>query len=48
MRHVRVHDHFAVDWDEVFDTAQRDVPPLKAKSKPFSQTFLLKWKIRNE
>jgi len=29
MRHVVVHDYFEVDWDEVYRTAQKDVPALK-------------------
>ena len=26
-----VHDYFEVDWDEVYRTATRDIPPLEAK-----------------
>jgi uncharacterized protein with HEPN domain len=29
MRHAIVHDYFEIDWDEVFRTATRDVPPLR-------------------
>jgi uncharacterized protein with HEPN domain len=29
MRHAIVHDYFEIDWDEVFDTAIRDIPPLR-------------------
>jgi uncharacterized protein with HEPN domain len=29
MRHIMVHDYFKVDWDIVFDTAQRHLPALK-------------------
>ena len=30
MRHAIVHDYFEVDWNEVYGTATRDVPPLKS------------------
>ena len=30
MRHAMVHDYFEVDWNEVYGTATRDVPPLKS------------------
>lgn len=29
MRHAIVHDYFEIDWNEVFDTAIRDIPPLR-------------------
>jgi len=29
MRHAIVHDYFEIDWNEVFDTAIRDIPPLQ-------------------
>jgi uncharacterized protein with HEPN domain len=31
MRHAIVHDYFQINWDEVYSTAVRDVPPLKAQ-----------------
>ncbi|MCK6555288.1 DUF86 domain-containing protein [Candidatus Binatia bacterium] len=31
MRHALVHDYFEVDWDEVYDTARRDVPSVKPR-----------------
>ncbi len=31
MRHAIVHGYFEVDWNEVYSTALRDVPPLKAQ-----------------
>jgi len=31
MRHVLVHDYFAVDLDEVWAAIERDVPELKRK-----------------
>jgi uncharacterized protein with HEPN domain len=27
--HAIVHDYFEIDWNEVFDTAIRDIPPLQ-------------------
>jgi len=36
MRHALVHDYFEVDWNEVYNTAVRDVPQLK----PLIQTIL--------
>lgn len=29
MRHAIVHDYFEVDWNEVYNTASRDVPALE-------------------
>lgn len=29
MRNAIVHDYFEIDWDEVFDSAIRDIPPLR-------------------
>jgi uncharacterized protein with HEPN domain len=29
MRNILVHDYFGIDVDEVWNTAQRDLPPLK-------------------
>jgi len=29
MRHAIVHDYFEVDWNEVYGTAARNVPPLE-------------------
>jgi len=29
MRHVIVHGYYQIDWNEVFDTAKRDIPSLK-------------------
>jgi uncharacterized protein with HEPN domain len=29
MRHVIVHDYFEIDWNEVYNTAIRDVPALQ-------------------
>ena len=29
MRHVIIHDYFEIDWNEVYNTAVRDVPALK-------------------
>jgi len=31
MRHVLVHDYFAVNWTRVYETARNDVPTLQAK-----------------
>lgn len=31
MRHILVHDYFAVDTDVVWDVIERDLPDLKAK-----------------
>lgn len=31
MRHILVHDYFAVDTDVVWDAVQHDLPDLKAK-----------------
>jgi len=31
MRHAIVHDYFEVDFDEVYNTALRDVPPLRPR-----------------
>jgi uncharacterized protein with HEPN domain len=31
MRHILVHDYFAVDTDIVWDVIERDLPDLKAK-----------------
>ena len=31
MRDKLIHDYFGVDLDAVWDTAKRDVPPLKVK-----------------
>jgi uncharacterized protein with HEPN domain len=33
MRHILVHDYFAVDTDIVWDVIERDLPDLKVKSK---------------
>ncbi len=30
MRHVIVHDYFEIDWQAVYDTAAKDIPPLKS------------------
>ena len=29
MRHAIVHDYFEIDWNELYGTATRDMPPLK-------------------
>ena len=29
MRHILVHDYFKIDWEEVYDTAARDIPALQ-------------------
>ncbi len=29
MRHAIVHDYFEIDWNEVYNTAVRDVPGLR-------------------
>ncbi|HEX5166873.1 MAG TPA: DUF86 domain-containing protein [Thermomicrobiales bacterium] len=29
MRHILVHHYFGLKWDEVWDTAERDLPVLK-------------------
>jgi uncharacterized protein with HEPN domain len=29
MRHAIVHDYFEIDWNEVWNTATRDVPALR-------------------
>jgi uncharacterized protein with HEPN domain len=29
MRHALVHDYFEVDWNEVYQTAIRDIPALR-------------------
>jgi uncharacterized protein with HEPN domain len=29
MRHALVHDYFEVDWNEVYQTAARDIPALR-------------------
>lgn len=29
MRHVIVHDYYQIDWNEVFNAATLNVPPLK-------------------
>jgi uncharacterized protein with HEPN domain len=31
MRHILVHDYFAVDTDVVWDVIERDLPDLKGK-----------------
>jgi len=31
MRHILVHDYFAVDTDVVWDVIEHDLPDLKAK-----------------
>jgi uncharacterized protein with HEPN domain len=31
MRHAIVHDYFEVDFNEVYNTALRDVPPLRPR-----------------
>jgi len=36
MRHVIVHDYFEIDWQAVYDTALKDVPPLK----PFIEAII--------
>jgi len=33
MRHILVHDYFGVDLEEVWSTAEKDIPNLKAKIK---------------
>jgi len=29
MRHAIVHDYFEIDWNEVYNTATGDIPPLR-------------------
>jgi uncharacterized protein with HEPN domain len=31
MRNILVHQYFGIDWQEVWDTAVRDLPPLKTQ-----------------
>lgn len=31
MRHLLVHQYFGIDLDEVWNTAQKDLPDLKRK-----------------
>ncbi|MFO8007767.1 MAG: DUF86 domain-containing protein [Candidatus Brocadiia bacterium] len=31
MRHAIVHGYFQVDWNEVYGTATRDIPPLRSQ-----------------
>lgn len=37
MRHILVHDYFAVDTDVVWDAVERDLPDLKRKIKAILQ-----------
>lgn len=37
MRHILVHDYFAVDTDVVWDVIERDLPDLKAKIEALLQ-----------
>lgn len=37
MRHILVHDYFAVDTDVVWDVVERDLPDLKAKVQAILQ-----------
>jgi uncharacterized protein with HEPN domain len=37
MRHILVHDYFAVDTDIVWDVIERDLPDLKAKVEALLQ-----------
>jgi uncharacterized protein with HEPN domain len=31
MRNILVHAYFAINWQRVYETARRDVPPLEAE-----------------
>jgi uncharacterized protein with HEPN domain len=37
MRHILVHDYFAVDTDIVWDVIERDLPDLKVKVEALLQ-----------
>jgi len=37
MRHILVHDYFAVDTDIAWDVIERDLPDLKAKVEALLQ-----------
>jgi uncharacterized protein with HEPN domain len=37
MRHILVHDYFAVDTDIVWDVIEHDLPDLKAKIEALLQ-----------
>ena len=37
MRHILVHDYFAVDTDIVWDVIERDLPTLKAEIEAILQ-----------
>ena len=37
MRHILVHDYFAVDTDIVWDVIERDLPDLKVKIEALLQ-----------
>ena len=37
MRHILVHDYFAVDTDIVWDVIERDLPDLKVKIQALLQ-----------
>jgi uncharacterized protein with HEPN domain len=37
MRHILVHDYFAVDTDIVWEVIERDLPDLKAKIEAMLQ-----------
>lgn len=37
MRHILVHDYFAVDTDIVWDVIERDLPDLKTKIEAILQ-----------
>jgi uncharacterized protein with HEPN domain len=37
MRHILVHHYFGLKWDEVWDTAERDLPVLKREFEKIAQ-----------
>jgi uncharacterized protein with HEPN domain len=37
MRHILVHEYFGLKWDEVWDTAERDLPVLKRDFEKISR-----------
>ena len=39
MRHAIVHDYFEIDWDEVYNTAVRDVPALRRPIEAMLQSL---------
>jgi uncharacterized protein with HEPN domain len=39
MRHILVHDYFAVDTDIVWDVIERDLPALKREIEAILQKF---------